>query len=50
MVKKLPTCSHPAQIHGVDGVLRCLICGEEILPEVEKPKRGEDKKPEDTDE
>lgn len=33
-------CSHPAQLRGADGQLRCLTCGEVIKPEkpAKKPK------------
>lgn len=39
------TCTHPARIHGKDGVLRCITCGAEILPE--KPEKKPAKKAED---
>ena len=34
-------CTHPARIHGKDGVLRCITCGAEILPE--KPAKKTEK-------
>ena len=41
-------CTHPARITGKDGKLRCLTCGEIVVPEkpakkTEKTEKTEDK-------
>ena len=44
-------CTHPARITGKDGKLRCLTCGEIVVPEkpakkgdkAEKAEKAEDK-------
>ena len=44
-------CTHPARIMGKDGKLRCLTCGEIVVPEkpakkgdkAEKAEKAEDK-------
>ena len=38
-------CSHPNQIRGSDGVLRCLTCGQAVEPIPTKAEAEPEKKP-----
>ena len=38
-------CSHPNLLHGADGVLRCLACGQAVEPIPTKADAEPEKKP-----
>lgn len=38
-------CSHPNQIRGSDGVLRCLTCGQAVEPIPARAEAEPEKKP-----
>lgn len=38
-------CSHPNQLRGADGVLRCLTCGQAVEPKPIQTEAEPEKKP-----